>query len=112
MGTPRLFPRSAFKLSSQRIWLLNTVPKFRDSECATSCSGTGRLSSFDIEVTGLEVIPQGTIKSKKLKSVFTLSATPWEVTPREMWTPSAAILDSGLCANSEPCGDGRRRPSG
>jgi hypothetical protein len=46
-------------------------------------------------VTFFVVMPQGTIRLKKLRSVFTLRAKPWEVTEREMWTPMAASLASG-----------------
>ena len=64
MGTPTEWPRSESKVSSQSIWLSNTVPKLRDIECATSCSESCRPNCFAIEVTGFEAIPQGMIKSK------------------------------------------------
>src|SRR6266404_1462834 len=97
------------------------MPKFRETEWPTSCIGKARLSSFCIDVTGLEEIPHGTIKLKKLRSVFTFIAMPCEVTPREMCTPRAAIFDSCSvrCVESlaelsghESWRDGRPRPPG
>ncbi len=61
----------------------------------TSSSEGRSPVSYSMEVTGL-VSPQGTMSEKKSRSVVTLRAKPWEVTPREMWTPMAAILRSEL----------------
>src|SRR5580692_3070784 len=64
-------------------------------ESETVVRSSGCPSSFCIEVTGFDVMPQGTIRLKKLRSVFTLRAKPCEVTKREMWTPMAASLALG-----------------
>src|SRR5580693_5310722 len=69
-------------------------------DSATEFRSSGFPSSCCIDVTGFAVMPQGMIRLKKLRSVFTLRAKPCEVTKREMWTPIAAILASagGLVA--------------
>src|SRR5205823_385712 len=64
IGTPSFSPSSASRFSRKRIWLSNTAPKLRASECATSCSAICFPSSLSIEVTGFDSIPQGTIRSK------------------------------------------------
>ncbi len=45
-------------------------------------------------------MPQGTMSEKKSRSVETFRAKPCVVTEREMWTPMAAILASGLLRNA------------
>src|SRR5579863_10237497 len=63
-------------------------------DSATAFRSRGLPSSFCIDVTGFAVMPQGMIRLKKLRSVFTLRAKPCEVTKREMWMPIAASLAS------------------
>ena len=70
----------------------------RAMECATSCSATDFPSSRCIEVTGLSVIPHGTIRSKKLRSVFTLRAKPCEVTPQQLIFQSLSTVGYSLPA--------------
>ena len=68
-------------------------------------------NSFDREVTGLVAIPQGTMSLKWSRSVLTFRAKPWEVIPREMCTPMAAILACSKPAGRS-CEPASRRPSG
>jgi len=82
--------------SSHSICVLKTRPKFREAAVATPSTVIYFRNSRSIDVTGLPVIPQGTINEKKSRSVATLRAKPWVVTEREIWTPMAAILASGL----------------
>ena len=58
------FPNNASSVSTHSIWLENTSPKFRETDWATAETSISRPSSYCIEVTGFDAIPQGTIKSK------------------------------------------------
>ena len=61
--------------------------------CAlTSSMSTGRPTSLANDVTPRSAMPQGTIKLKKSRSVFTFSAKPCMVTHRLHLTPNAQIF--------------------
>ena len=66
--------------SSHSICELKTRPKLREAEVATSSSGNCRPVSRSIDVTGLSVMPHGTISEKESRSVETFSAKPCVVT--------------------------------
>ena len=76
MGRRLCVPSSASRVSTQSIWLENTVPKLREMDSATAFRSSDLPSSCCIEVTGFAVMPQGMIRLKKLRSVFTLRAKP------------------------------------
>jgi hypothetical protein len=63
---------------------------------AASLRSTRRPKTFSSEVAARPVMPQGTIKSKKRKSVAVLNANPCEVTHRLMCTPMAPIFSAAL----------------
>ena len=70
----------------------NSSQNRKTKASSTSANGTERPSSASSDVTPWSAIPQGTMRRKKSRSVFTLNANPWLVTQREMRTPMAPIF--------------------
>jgi len=62
--------------SSHNICDWKTRPKLREAAVATSSIVNVFCNSRSMEVTGLPVMPQGTINEKNSRSVLTLSANP------------------------------------
>jgi hypothetical protein len=60
-----------------------------------STTGTGRPSSWVIEVTPASRMPHGTMRSNAARSQSALMANPCSVTPRATRIPIAATLRSG-----------------
>ena len=59
---------------------------------ATTSDMVTRRPSACSEVTGRSAIPHGTMWPNMARSQWTLSAKPWVVRPRDVRTPTAAIL--------------------